>query len=58
MIQLYNVTKNYKSVTALKDISFTVSKGEFCYITGPSGAGKSTLLKLLYGAIKPSRKLL
>ena len=54
MIRLYNVTKQYGKNYALRDISFTVSKGEFCYITGPSGAGKTTMLKLLYGAIAPT----
>ena len=54
MIRLYDVSKQYGKIYALHDISFTVSKGEFCYITGPSGAGKTTMLKLLYGAIAPS----
>lgn len=54
MIRLYNVSKQYADRIALRDISFTVSKGEFCYITGPSGAGKTTMLKLLYGAIHPT----
>ena len=54
MIRLYNVSKQYGKHQALRDVSFTVSKGEFCYITGPSGAGKTTMLKLLYGAIEPT----
>ena len=54
MIQLYNVSKRYGNIHALRNVSHTVAKGEFCYITGPSGAGKTTMLKLLYGAIKPS----
>lgn len=55
MIQLENVSKIYGKEHALRDVSFSVAKGEFCYITGPSGAGKSTMLKLLYGAIRPTR---
>ena len=51
---MYNVSKEYPESTALKNVSFRVDKGEFCYITGPSGAGKTTMLKLLYGAIKPT----
>ena len=54
MIKLYNVSKSYGSIYALRDINLRISKGEFCYITGHSGAGKTTLLKLLYGAIRPS----
>lgn len=35
----------------LDKIDFTLSPGEFCYITGPAGSGKTTFLKALYGAI-------
>jgi cell division transport system ATP-binding protein len=54
VIQLDNVSKIYGKEHALRNVSFSVAKGEFCYITGPSGAGKSTMLKLLYGAIRPT----
>jgi cell division transport system ATP-binding protein len=50
MIQLYRVTKYYEGVPALREVSFTVDKGEFVFVTGPSGAGKSTLLKILFCA--------
>jgi len=50
VISLYEVSKRYGDHIALHDVSLTVAKGDFCYVTGPSGAGKSTLLKLLYGA--------
>lgn len=52
MIHFQNVTKNYENQTALKDISFTVDKGEMIFLTGPSGSGKTTLLKLIYLAEK------
>ena len=50
MIQLYRVTKYYEGVPALREVSFTVDKGEFVFVTGPSGAGKTTLLKILFCA--------
>jgi cell division transport system ATP-binding protein len=59
MIRLYRVSKSYRDVAALQEITFNIGKGDFCYITGPSGAGKTTMLKLLYGAERPtSGKLL
>jgi cell division transport system ATP-binding protein len=50
MIQLYRVTKYYEGVPALREVSFTVDKGEFVFVTGASGAGKTTLLKILFCA--------
>lgn len=50
MIQLYRVTKYYEGVPALREVSFSVDKGEFVFVTGPSGAGKTTLLKILFCA--------
>ncbi|GAB4491022.1 MAG: cell division ATP-binding protein FtsE [Thermodesulfovibrionales bacterium] len=53
MITFENVTKNYETHTALRDISFRIDKGEMVFITGPSGSGKTTLLKLIYLAERP-----
>ena len=53
MIQFSEVSKLYEEDVVLKDISFTIEKGDLAYITGPSGVGKTTLLKLVYCAERP-----
>lgn len=42
------------TITALKDLSFSVRKGEFLAIVGPSGCGKSTLINILVGILRPT----
>lgn len=45
---------SYKEVKAVKDISFTVEKGEILAFIGPNGAGKSTTIKMMTGILYPS----
>lgn len=47
MIEVAHVSKNYGAVQALKDVSFSVPKGELFGLIGPDGAGKSTLFRTL-----------
>ena len=42
-IEIKDVSKSYKSVKALRDISFNIRKGELFGLIGPDGAGKTTL---------------
>ena len=48
MIVLQNVSKSYrKGLPVLRNITLSISRDEFVFVTGPNGAGKSTLLKML-----------
>lgn len=55
MIRFFHVTKRYatRNEPALRDISFSLERGEFAFLTGKSGAGKSTLLRLIFRAEQP-----
>jgi ABC-type multidrug transport system ATPase subunit len=46
-IVVSNISKSYKTVKALKNISFEVDKGELFGLIGPDGAGKTTLFRVL-----------
>ena len=59
-LRLENVSKLYKAEKkrkeyAVRDLSLTVTQGEFVFLIGSSGAGKSTMLKLMGGEISPDR---
>ncbi len=54
MIELQQVTKKYGNLTALRNISFHVQKGETVGLLGRNGAGKTTLLNLLTGYFPPT----
>lgn len=54
MIELINVTKKFGDLTAVRDISLKVERGEFFVILGPNAAGKTTTLRILAGLIKPT----
>lgn len=51
-LSLTNVSVNFGATSVLRDISFSLQKGETLTIVGPSGCGKSTLLNVLSGIIK------
>ena len=58
MLTIRSLRKVYdghgRQVEALRDITFTVTEGEFVCVVGPSGCGKTTLLRCLGGLLKPT----
>ncbi len=55
IIELQNVKKKYKEITALEDISFDICEGKILGLFGPSGSGKTTLLKIIGGLSKATK---
>ena len=55
LVETDHVSFSYDDFEALKDVSFTVHKGEKISIIGKNGAGKSTMAKLLCGILRPSK---
>lgn len=59
IVQFENVGLRYGTgAETLSDVSFSLVKGGFYFLTGPSGAGKTSMLRLLYLAQRPSRGLI
>ncbi len=55
MIETHHLSKVYsRGLYALRDLTLTIEKAEFVFLTGPSGAGKSTLLRMLLLQERPS----
>ncbi|MCD7840371.1 MAG: amino acid ABC transporter ATP-binding protein [Erysipelotrichaceae bacterium] len=53
MIRVEHITKRFKNLTAVDDVSLEVKKGEVVCLIGPSGSGKSTVLRCINGLEKP-----
>ena len=49
ILQINNLTKRYGKITAVKDLSFTLEKGNIYGILGPNGSGKTTTLGIVLG---------
>lgn len=54
VLETTDLTKHYKSVTAVDNVSLTVPEGDVYGLLGPNGAGKSTLINILVDFVKPT----
>jgi len=54
IITVKNLTKKFKKLTAVDNISFSVKKGEIFAFLGPNGAGKTTTIKMLTTLLRPT----
>ncbi|MEE9443765.1 MAG: ABC transporter ATP-binding protein [candidate division Zixibacteria bacterium] len=55
MIEARNLSKYFGEFVAIKDISFSIPKGQIVAFLGPNGAGKTTTMRLLTGFMRPSQ---
>ena len=53
MIKVEHISKQFKKVKAVDDVSLEVKKGEIVCLIGPSGSGKSTVLRCIHGLEVP-----
>jgi D-xylose transport system ATP-binding protein len=54
LLELRNIRKSFGAIEALRDVSFTVDRGEVVALLGDNGAGKSTLVKMISGGLTPT----
>ena len=55
MLELRNVSKSYRGIPAVEDVSFVLNEGEVLGYLGPNGSGKSTTVKMVIGMIQPTK---
>ncbi len=55
MLELRNVSKSYRGIPAVWDVSFVLREGEVLGYLGPNGSGKSTTVKMVIGLIRPTK---
>ncbi len=54
MLELQNLSRSFRGIPAIKDLSFRVGAGEIVGFLGPNGAGKSTTVKIITGLLRPN----
>ena len=55
IVRVKNLTKKYKDITAVDNVSFEVKKGDILGLVGPNGAGKSTTIQMISGLLIPDK---
>jgi ABC-2 type transport system ATP-binding protein len=55
LLTVDHLSKHFSSVQAVRDLSFTIERGEIFALLGPNGAGKTTTLRLLLGILEPDQ---
>ncbi|HEX4004546.1 MAG TPA: ABC transporter ATP-binding protein [Acidobacteriaceae bacterium] len=54
MLEVQHLSRSYRGIPAIRDVSFTVRPGETVGFLGPNGAGKSTTVKIITGLLQPN----
>ena len=54
LISVENVSFGFQGLQVLRNISFSLSRGDFMALIGPNGSGKTTLIRIILGTLKPS----
>jgi ABC-2 type transport system ATP-binding protein len=54
LISTFDLTKRFRNITAVNNLSITVKNGEIYGLLGPNGSGKTTTIKLLLGILRPT----
>jgi branched-chain amino acid transport system ATP-binding protein len=53
LLSLAGVSKRFRGLTAVDEVSLDVAEGEICAVIGPNGAGKTTLFNMIAGVFRP-----
>jgi branched-chain amino acid transport system ATP-binding protein len=54
LLRVEKLSRRFGGITALRDVNFSLTRGEILGLIGPNGAGKTTTFNMLVGLIKPS----
>jgi ABC-2 type transport system ATP-binding protein len=54
MLELQNLSRSFRGIPAIQDVSFKLAPGEIVGFLGPNGAGKSTTVKIITGMLRPN----